>query len=474
MAKRSRMVAAVRHALFHWDDRFGDLYVEPLARNRRTTVDRPLGIYNIELTNVCPFRCVMCPRPKHMTRAQGYMSPDLFRRVIDEYVRVGPLQARHRRLWLHGFGESLLHPDLTELVRYAADRGVRPSLSVNPLLLTEALGRRLLEARLDVIHFSLDGHDDESFQAVRGLPGAYQRSRAQFLDFLAIKRGGGFNTKVVLSMLDIPLNRPSLKRCLRQWRATPGVDQVVAKRFTGWDGTAPEVAAVAPCAGNAGRRNHPVLCGVPWRTMTVLWDGDVVPCTIDFDKKYVLGNIAEQSLVELWNGPRIRQLRRELMVGEVTNPLCRRCWREAFELETEDAQTSPFQLGCRTCLGKDQRREFIRRYGGNEQVDLDFALPSVGSFHDQALDPVAVGHDAFDPSSTGDRASALQDLGFQALRDLPDASGRVVESARAPPEEARERLWIEQHGPLFCGISRQLSGFLAPQLTGVPQAETLV
>ena len=51
-----------------------------LRRGRRAVVGYPFGLHNIELTNRCPMRCVMCARTHGMTRAQGNMGFALFRR----------------------------------------------------------------------------------------------------------------------------------------------------------------------------------------------------------------------------------------------------------------------------------------------------------------------------------------------------------------------------------------------------------
>jgi hypothetical protein len=58
---------------------------------RKITVN-PQGfhVFNIELTNKCPMKCIMCARTHQMTRAQGIMDFELFRRMIDEYVMLKP------------------------------------------------------------------------------------------------------------------------------------------------------------------------------------------------------------------------------------------------------------------------------------------------------------------------------------------------------------------------------------------------
>ena len=43
----------------------------------------PLERVHIELTNVCDFNCVFCPKSE-MKRPYGYMDPSLARRIITE------------------------------------------------------------------------------------------------------------------------------------------------------------------------------------------------------------------------------------------------------------------------------------------------------------------------------------------------------------------------------------------------------
>ena len=54
--------------------------------------DKAFVLFNIELTNRCPFKCVMCARTHSMTRAQGDMTFDMFSRAIDVLI---PTQAAH-------------------------------------------------------------------------------------------------------------------------------------------------------------------------------------------------------------------------------------------------------------------------------------------------------------------------------------------------------------------------------------------
>lgn len=265
----------------------------------------------------------MCARTNNMTRDQGLMRFEVFQKVIDEFVAANPRAAARQEMWLHGFGESLVHPEFARFMRYAVDKGVNAGLSINPLMLTDDTARALIGARPAHLYFALDGHDDASFERIRGVPRAYTKSKERLLAFLAAKQAAGLKTKTTLVMIDFPRNRESIEAVREEWSQVPGLDHFMPKTFTTWDGTAPDVRElVKDCLPQVGRE---VTCAVPWHNLTVTWDGDVTACCLDYDKKQVVGNVERQTLAEIWNGPEIRSLRAQFIANDVTSPLCRNC-----------------------------------------------------------------------------------------------------------------------------------------------------
>ncbi len=285
------------------------------------------SIFNIELTNHCVMRCVMCPRTKSMTRVCGYMDFDLFAKAIDELSAVNGSLKRDVPVWLHHFGESLLHPEFDRFIRYAAQKGISTGLSVNPVMLVDDVAERLLSSGLDVLYVSLDGHDDDSFMRIRGMKNAYHLSSKRLLDFLEKKKERNVPLKVILSMIDFAANRESIEIAGAYWKTVPGIDMFLPKSFTTWDGSDRAVNSLAGGLNDAAYDRSRVRCRIPWRFVTVTWNGDVVPCCFDYDAKYVLGTLTESTLAEIWNGKRMRQLRREFTGNLVRNSLCVNCER---------------------------------------------------------------------------------------------------------------------------------------------------
>ena len=67
-------------------------------------------------------------------------------------------------------------------------------------------------------------------------------------------------------------------------------------------------------------------CSEPWIGITITAEGNVVPCCYDYDEKYIIGNLKEESLEQIWNNKRMRLLRRQVKTKTLyKNPLCKTC-----------------------------------------------------------------------------------------------------------------------------------------------------
>jgi radical SAM protein with 4Fe4S-binding SPASM domain len=290
----------------------------PLVGNYPLTVNYPFTIVNLELTNKCPMKCIMCPRTYKMTRVQGFMDFKVFKKIIDEIWDIDAPFIHKDGFWLHHFGESLLHPEFDKMIRYCSDKGVNVGLSVNPLVMGEKIARRLVESRPNRLFIALDGHDNESFYKIRGVPNAYEKSKENVLRYLEIKRELHINIKTSICMIDFPINESSINKVYDYWEDMDGVNDVHLKPFTDWNGKVKEIS-------NLKKIDKVDKCQKPWFYMSIMWDGNVVPCCYDYDNLYVLGNVNNSSLKEIWNGDSMKRLRIEFKTNNIQNPLCVEC-----------------------------------------------------------------------------------------------------------------------------------------------------
>lgn len=107
-----------------------------------------MKIYQIELSNYCNLTCRYCPHP-NQKRQKGFMELSTFKKVVALAKKCG-----QSMLYLHNFGEVVLHPNLAEFIAYAKEEGIECSFFTNGVLFTEELIKILYSAGLRKISIS--------------------------------------------------------------------------------------------------------------------------------------------------------------------------------------------------------------------------------------------------------------------------------------------------------------------------------
>jgi MoaA/NifB/PqqE/SkfB family radical SAM enzyme len=263
------------------------------------------AVVRIETTNACNSRCTICPH-RNLQRAIQHMPDELFTHIIDECAAGGC-----KEVHLHNFGEPLLDKQLEQRVRYAKAQGIkRVKIFSNGSLLTEARSRGLIEAGLDEIKISFDGATREEFEQIRWplkfdeVVGNVKRLvelRAQMRSPLRVH-------VVCCSTSDKQATMESLEQL---------VDGFFFGKVHNWNGA------------DEGGSNRTIRkpCSRLWRTFTILVNGDVALCCLDYNGQHLLGRVeVGTSLAGLWQGDVYRQVRRQHKRGRQADiRLCRNC-----------------------------------------------------------------------------------------------------------------------------------------------------
>lgn len=66
-------------------------------------------------------------------------------------------------------------------------------------------------------------------------------------------------------------------------------------------------------------------CAKPFRELSIRWDGNIAICCNDWRGVFKVGNVADSSLDQLWNGKRMRAARKKLYHGERDFGPCKGC-----------------------------------------------------------------------------------------------------------------------------------------------------
>jgi len=276
--------------------------------------NRPPVTVHIEPINICNARCVMCPYVLSK-RKKGEMPIELYKRIIDECAGLGV-----RNVVVTGLGEPLLDKKIYEKLTYAVRAGLRTKMVTNASLLDDEAAERLLDTGLHELEFSVDGYDKQTYESIRkGL--SYETVISNISNFLEKKARRGLNTPATLvNFVRFEYNRKDEVKFKKYWEKK--VDFVRIAIARDWQG-AVDLKGARQRFEYLSRR---IPCVLLWLEMAVAFDGIAVACCVDWKRSLSIGNLAEQSVEDVWFGEKANRLREIHLKGrrcDITT--CRNC-----------------------------------------------------------------------------------------------------------------------------------------------------
>lgn len=261
------------------------------------TGDFPLHL-DVEASNVCNLRCEFCETNYEKVGTKyGYMDFDLFKKVIDEGIEYGLYAIK---LNSGARGEPLLHKNIATMVEYAKKKGIIDVyMNTNAVLLTQRLGKKLIDAGLDRISISFEGTEPEIYEKYRA--GAkFDKVRRNILEFIKLRNSLNSEIpKIRIQTVATPELLPEIKEYGKYWSKL--VDEVAFIDFKDYSNKKKDLVSDWVC---------PYL----WQRMMITWDGTISVCGFDYTDDHKLGNVKKDSIREAWKGKemeRIRKLHRE-------------------------------------------------------------------------------------------------------------------------------------------------------------------
>ena len=291
------------------------------ARTWREQPDFPLHV-DYEMKFRCNLRCPMClmSLPLEGRKAYGRPELELAPQTVVDLIAHGAAQGQ-RAMGFGGLWEPLLAPELPEIVAEGRRRGlVDVMFNTNGLLLTEKVGRALIEAGLTKIMISLDAATAETYARVR-VGSDFQTVTENIENFMALrKRMGSVLPLVRLSFCRTAENEAELAPFLQRWYER--VDFFSIQTYGRYDSAAPpDFPRDRPAPPPPGR------CAQPHKRLQVRHNGQVTPCCDSSGLALVLGDIYSRTLAEIWRDPKLAELRELLAKKDFSGPaaVCLAC-----------------------------------------------------------------------------------------------------------------------------------------------------
>lgn len=241
---------------------------------------------------ICNAQCPNCPYTNSEIRSdyrdRPFMNEDTFKIIADQCGEHGA--------WIRmsGGGEPMLHPKAVELMEYAKKVGAKIGLITNGSLFNEKNSKQLLNARVDMIEFSVDAADPDTYAKVRkGLNWDVLLKNVRRMVELRDKLKSP--TKIIASgvnQLGVDIDVVA-----RFWE--PIVDNFQKRKYLTWGINDPLKSADATPYLPP---EEMIPCPFIFERLNIDSRGKVMVCGFDIAAVTNMGNVHDKSIREIWHG----------------------------------------------------------------------------------------------------------------------------------------------------------------------------
>lgn len=299
----------------------------------------PLGFpthLQIEPTNNCNLRCELCPVSSQMNRPRGFMDLSVYRDLLDE---IGEYLFF---LFFWDWGEPFIHPSAFDMIAYAHEKKIRIISSTNGHLFADQhAADEAIRCGLDTLIFAVDGISQTTYEKYRH-KGDLQKSVDGLRMLVERKKVLRSSTPlinfrfIVMKHNEHEIERlPSFVRKLGANVLTLKTLNPLADNTYGDKPDGIKNYDLVPQNPRYSRfifdeNGRPVrrkrnACRNLYNSSTIHWNGTVCPCTYDYDDRFVLGNLHNNSFEDIWEGSAYRAFRDRFRRNDPKNHFCYEC-----------------------------------------------------------------------------------------------------------------------------------------------------
>ena len=314
-------------------EKYTELKNQRLSLKDAIPLNTPFTLF-VDPTNWCNFKCSFCPRNQSDFEQYAgkftHMSLQLFKKIAQD-LHAFPNKLKVLRLFY--LGEPLLCPDFLPILRTAAEENLaeRIEISTNASLLSEKIACGILDIARQYsaniyLRISIYSVIQEKFEKITLSPISIDDIYHNVAVFHKQKQIRGGTVRVYAKMLESYDDESRL--FLETYR--PIVDEVELEEPMEWSGYGKQdlLADVysKEVIAKLNAKKMPKACAYPFHTLAIQSDGKVVCCCVDWSRHTLVGDVTKESLLDIWNGAALRNLRILHLSGKrYDNEACRNC-----------------------------------------------------------------------------------------------------------------------------------------------------
>jgi radical SAM protein with 4Fe4S-binding SPASM domain len=291
------------------------------------------------ITNFCSFKCPHCRCAKMHESNDSYISLELIKRALDKIAGINC-----KIIEFGGGGEPLEHPYIIEILHMLHERNMRCGIITNGYNLIDNI--ELVNSILPVadwVRISLDAVTENSYKLVHGKKElSYQKLKKTLYDFStrAAKNGDiALRTRLGIKLIIQKYNQFDIEQSFHEsiemgadylqfkWLETHAFSIPNEERYTIIDlfhkikdkygNTGIPFDVLSGYSGDTPNSSEsPCLLSVLYPVID--WDGKIYICAFFHHRKnnHCLGDLAEESFVEIWNSNKHREKIEEIQTHQ--------------------------------------------------------------------------------------------------------------------------------------------------------------
>lgn len=283
-------------------------------------------IYNIETTNACNMKCIMCPRTTMMTRKIETLNQDVFDTIskqlrpwtpvewekwqsfVESNYKINRNDMSENHFFLHiipkvmvlyGYGDPLIDKYLSKRIITLREQNIPSYISCNPSNINVERNIQIFQEGLGYIKYSIETTDDAFHKQIRGEHSNFNDSYKKIIQMLDEKEKKNLDTNIVITMINLNNKTQNFEKLKEKFKGMNVYIYCKSQDQKWYQDKKEETASI----------HWSEFCQFPWSSMTIKSNGEVAMCVQDYNNEIILGDSNTEKLSDIWNGEKYLKLR---------------------------------------------------------------------------------------------------------------------------------------------------------------------
>lgn len=297
-------------------------------------LEYPFTVY-IEQTRYCNFKCYYCI---HSTRDDkdgefnklGYsikhMDFEMYKEALNQLSEFP--KGGIKRIVFSGLGEPLMNPKLPEMVKLAVESKIcdRVEVITNGILLKPEVSDRLIEAGITNINISIQGINEQQYEKTCGFKVNYNELLNNLTYLYNNKKNTQIYIKIIDAILDGKEEEEKFYKMFGNICDKIYIEHLIVMQQSMNSQLGNNVDSSRNFYGEIVEEERKV-CAQAFYFLQIGCDFETFPCpNPGMPISLSMGNMKDESLLEIWNGERRKKLLRTMLKKEKDKiEACKNC-----------------------------------------------------------------------------------------------------------------------------------------------------